>query len=320
MGTETLSERAIVGRFYKALEQAAHPWANDLSWYNGAANQGLDVAERYPWLGQSPVPREFTGGRQPRALRQDAYELRNKRWEASINVPLLDWRLDKTGQIQVRVDDLARRYMAHRARLISTLMIAGESAACYDGQYFFDTDHSEGDSGTQSNDLSVDISALPCSTHGSTTAPSAGEMSLCVLQAIAAITGFKDSVGEPMNEEAADFRVLVPTSLWMAAVEAVGARVLASGQDNPVAIAQMDGFKIRVHNNARLTWTDRFAVFRADGVVKPFIFQEDGGVNTKILGPDSEYATIHDEVMVTTDAINNAGYGFWQHACLVTMA
>ena len=54
--------------------------------------------------------------------------------------------------------------------------INGEATVCYDGQYFFDTDHVEGDSGTQSNDLSVDISALACSVHGTTTAPSVEDL------------------------------------------------------------------------------------------------------------------------------------------------
>jgi len=79
MGTEVLSERAVIGGFYKALQQGAHPWANDLAFYNGTANQGLDVAEKYPWLGQAPAPREFVGGRQAKQLAQSAYNLRNKR-------------------------------------------------------------------------------------------------------------------------------------------------------------------------------------------------------------------------------------------------
>jgi phage major head subunit gpT-like protein len=219
----------------------------------------------------------------------------------------------------VRVNDLASRYLSHRAKLLSTLILGGAATACYDGQYFFDTDHAEGASGTQSNKLTVDISALPTATHGSTTAPAAGELAHCILQGIAAIVGFKDDQGEPLNENAQDFRVMVPISLWMAATAAVGGKVLAGGEDNPVAIASMDGFKLRIHANARLTWTDTFAVFRADGSVKPFIFQEDGGVNSKILGPDSEYATLNDECLITTDAINNAGYGYWQHACQVIM-
>lgn len=319
MGTEVLSERAVIGRFYQALSQGAHPWANDLAFYNGGANQGLDIAEKYPWLGQAPTPREFVGGRQPHQLRQDAFTIRNKRWEASLKVPLLDWRQDKTGQIAVRINDLAARYQAHRARLLSSLILGGATGLCYDGQYFFDTDHSEGNSGTQSNKLSVDISALPTAQHGSTTAPAASELAHAILQGVAAILSFKDDQGEPLNETATDFRVMVPISLWMATSAAVGARTMAGGEDNPLAIGTLEGFRLTIHANARLTWTDTLAVFRADGAVKPFIFQEDGGVNTKILGPESEYATLNDEILITTDAINNAGYGYWQHACQVVL-
>lgn len=319
MGTQVLTERAVIGRFYARLEQGAHPWANALSWDNPNADQGVGIAEKYRWLGQAPVPREFIGPRQAKELSQYGYDITNKRWEASIKIPLLDWQLDKTNQIMVRVDDMATRFDMHRARLLSTLMVNGEATTCYDGQYYFDTDHAESGA-AQSNDLSVDVSALPTSTHGSTTAPAPAEMTHCIMQATQAILGFKDDQSEPVNENARAFDVIVPASLWLAASVAVGAKTLASGEDNVVAIGQMDGFRFNVHANARLTWTDRFAVFRRDGQTKPFIFQSDGGVKTKLLGPDSEYATLNDEVLFTADAINAAGYGDWKHACLVTMA
>jgi len=322
--SQVLSAREIVGTFYHALEQGAHPWASKISWRNGAANQGLDVVEKYRWLGQAPTPREFIGGRQPKQLAAAGYDIRNKRWESSIYVPVLDWRKDKTGQIQVRIRDLARRYGVHIARLISTLIVGGHNTLCYDGQYFFDTDHAEGASGSQSNSISVDISALPVSQHGSTTAPSPAEFAYSILLAIQQILSFADDTGEPMNEEARTFEVMVPTSLWVVALSAVGAQVLDGGADNMVRIGTLNGLTINVHQNARLnaSWTASFAVFRSDGDVKPFIYQEDGAdsaVNMKILGPDSEFALTNDTCMVATDAINNAGYGYWQHACKVTL-
>ena len=68
--------------------------------------------------------------------------------------------------------ELAERGRTHYASLLSTLIVNGATTVCYDGQYFFDTDHSEGASGTQSNKIDSDISTLPASVHGSTTAPS----------------------------------------------------------------------------------------------------------------------------------------------------
>ncbi|MCU0843050.1 MAG: Mu-like prophage major head subunit gpT family protein, partial [Thiobacillaceae bacterium] len=254
MGTELLSQREVVGMFYAAIAQGAHPWADRLAWRNAQADRLPGENELYAWLGQAPTPREMIGGRQPVTLSQNAYQIANKRWESSITVPLLHWRKDKTGQIQVRVQELARRYGVHKARLISTLKLAGHNTLCYDGQYFYDTDHPE--SGTsQSNLLSADISAYPCTHHGTTTAPTPCEMAHAIMAAIAAMLGYKDDRGEPMQEEASEFLVMVPATLWLAAITAVGAKVLDSGDDNVVAIGAMNGLRISVAMNARLTWT-----------------------------------------------------------------
>ena len=129
------------------------------------------ASETYAWLGQSPAMREWIGGREAKGFRENGITIANKKYEATLEIPL-DWmRRDKTGQIQVRIDEMAQRANAHWAKLLTALIEAGEAATlgtCYDGQYFFDTDHSEGDSGTQSNDISVDITT--------TTAPTAAEM------------------------------------------------------------------------------------------------------------------------------------------------
>ena len=105
--------------------------------------------------------------------------------EATLEVLVDDIRRDKTGQVMTRVRELAERANSHWASLLSALIIAGESTACYDGQYFFDTDHAEGDSGTQDNDIGVDISALPAAVHGVVTAPSVEEMQQSILKGIA---------------------------------------------------------------------------------------------------------------------------------------
>jgi phage major head subunit gpT-like protein len=322
MGTEALSEREIVGRFYHELENTEGDWAADIVWANDQADQGVGIAEIYRWLGAVPQPREFVGGRQPVQLRQEGWAITNKRWEASIKVPLMDWTKDKTGQIKVRVGELADSYADHRLDLIGDLIVAGESTACYDGQYFFDTDHATGASGTQSNDLSVDISALAVTTHGSTTAPSVEEAAACLLQAMQAIIGFKDDQGRVMNRRARRFKVVTPLSLWPAFFAAANSSTVNYAGPNVLALAMAKGYQIEVVADPASTWTTKFAMFRTDGRVKPFIWQTNGsnGVNAKVLGPESEYATIHDECLVATDAENNAGYGYWQHACLVTMA
>ncbi len=214
----TLSSRAIIGEYFRRLEQGASGWANQLSNFFTSDQAGED----YKWLGMSPAMREWIGERQAKGLRDNAYTIRNKAFESTLEISVDDLRRDKTGQILVRIGEQVDRANAHWARLLSTLIIAGESTACYDGELFFDTDHAEGDSGTQNNDIQVDISALPvpATSHGSTTAPAPEELMHAILEGAQQILGFKDDQGEPMNENARQFMVMVPTSYWKAAIPA----------------------------------------------------------------------------------------------------
>jgi phage major head subunit gpT-like protein len=313
MGTNVLSSRAIIGEFYARLEQGAAGWANNLSFPVSSTQE----TEDYKWLGMSPAFREWVGGRQAKGLRDNAYSIRNKPWESTLEISVDDLRRDKTGQIMVRVREQADRANAHWARLLSTLMIAGEAAVCYDGQYFFDTDHSEGDSGSQSNDIGVDISALAVTNHGITTAPSVGELSESIMLGVQQILGLKDDQGEPMNENAKEFMVMVPVPFWKPAQAAVSAPNIDRGDTN--VIVSMDGFKIGVQVNPRLTWTDRFAVYRADGNVKPFIRQEELPVQVDAIAEGSELEFKERKHHYGLYASGNVGYGYWQHACLVTL-
>jgi Mu-like prophage major head subunit gpT len=212
MGANTLSSRAIIGRFYATLVAlAGKSWVDKLSMLFDSDQD----SETYKWLGMVPAMREWVGGRDAKGFRENGITIVNKDFEATLEVLTKEIRRDKTGQVMVRINELARRTVSHWASLLSTLILSGTATACYDGQYFFDTDHSEGDSGTQDNDLSIDISALPAAVHGSTTLPSPEEMQQCILQAVAAILGFKDDQGEPFNEDASEFLVMVPTSLYL---------------------------------------------------------------------------------------------------------
>jgi phage major head subunit gpT-like protein len=190
---------------------------------------------------------------------------------------------------------------------------------CYDGQYFFDTDHTEGENTTnQSNSISVDISTLGTAVHGADAAhPSVEEMQQSILLAIQAIIGFKDDVNEPMNENAKAFLVMVPTSLWTTAEAAVQSNLLANAVN---IIPQIRNVTIEVEMNARLNaWTDKFAVFRTDGAVKPLIRQEETGVQLKAKAEGSDFEFDNDAHQYGVDCWRNVGYGYWQHACLVTM-
>lgn len=316
MGTEYLSSRAIIGRLYMRLQQGAAGWVDRLAMRFDSDQYGED----YAWLGMSPQMREWVGGRLAKSLSQFHYQINNKEWEATLAIKLRDLKKDKTGQIMTRVDNLANRANSFYAKLLSQLLVNGSSAVCYDGEYFFDTDHSEGDSGSQSNSIAFDIS--DAGTGGTPTKPSAASAGQAVFAAVAQMNGFLDDQGEPINEGASEYIVMTPPTLWAPTLTGVASPALAGGETNPLNNLRNQGVRIDVVANPRLTsWTDKIAVLRADKSdgVAPLIIQEAQPLNISALAEGSEHEFKNKEHLYGVDTEGNVGYGFWQHACLVTL-
>jgi len=316
MAIQKLTERQVVGMFYKSLEQdLGASWIPKVSNYFTSDQS----SEEYAWLGMAPALREWIGGRLAKGQKEESLKIINKHYEATLEFLVRDLRRDKSGQVQVRITELARRTNAHWASLLSTLIVAGESTDCYDDQYFFDTDHSEGDSGTQDNDITVDISEIPAENHGSTTAPSVEEMQWAIMKGIEAIAGFKDDQGEPMNENATGFLAMVPPTFLQVGLQAVATPLQVSASQ--LSLSEMKRkFIIEVEPNVRFSsWTDRFPVFRTDSAVKSCIRQEETGVELKVKGYGSEFEFDNDAHQYGVDTWRNVGYGYWQDACLVTL-
>ena len=307
MGAQVLSSRAIIGWFFNRLVQdLGASWVGQL---------GLEVmsdqeSETYKWLGMAPMMREWIGGRNAKGFRENGITITNKKYEGTIEVLGDEIRRDKTTQVRTRINELADRTNSHWAKLLSTLIENGETSLCYDGQAFFDTDHSEGDSGTQDNDITYD--------SASTTAPTAAEMELAILAAITKILGYKDDQGEPMNEGANSFRVMVPIPFMASALAALRNATIVDGSGSRQNTILSSGFNISLDVNPRLTWTTKFATFRADAQTAPFIRQSEKPVELKAKAEGSEFEFDHDKHQYGVDCNRNVGYGYWQQACLTT--
>lgn len=311
MDNNLISSRAISGMYYAVLEQST-----GMEWLDAISNYFTSdqPEETYAMLGQVPAFREWIGGRQAKGLRDDFFTIRNKHFEATIEFLLKDLRRDKTGQIRARIAEFAMRGQSHFAKLLSTLIVNGASSICYDGQYFFDTDHSEGSSGTLSNSITTDISALPATVHGSTTAPSPEEMQQAILASVSQMFTFVDDQGEPINETASQFLVMVPVGLSQATQSA-----LSMARQAAASTFAVENLQIRAVVNPRLTaasWTDKFATFRTDGSIKPLIRQEETKPSLKVKDEQSEFAFDNDAIQYGLDTWRNVGYGRWQGAVL----
>lgn len=301
-----LSSRAVVGRFYRRLEEfAQEAWWSRLAMRFSSSQE----SETYRWLGMVPQIREWKGGRQARPLRAQGVTIVNKIWESTIRVDADEARRDKTGQIMIRVNEMARRVATHPNKLMTDLMLSGATSNCYDGSPYFGASHSEGDSGVQSNSIGFDV-ATP-------TAPSAEEMHAAIVKAVAQIIGFLDDQGEPMNEAAREFVVMTPMPFLSSTMIALSAQEI-DASSNPLAGG--GPFRLSWVANPRLTWTDKFAVFRVDAESRPFIFQEELPVQVQVLAEGSELEANENQHQYGVKAIHEAGYGFWQDACLVTFS
>ncbi len=322
-----ITERAVLGMFYERLMQDTAA-----SWIDAICTPIIDSdqdSEEYAWLGMVPQLTEKKGEKKFSQLRETDWIVDNVEYQGGIVLPKKHILYDKTGQVRVRVNEMADRARAQWYSLIAPLIVNGPAALCYDGQYFFDTDHAEGDSGTQSNAISVDISLLPTAVHGSVTSPSAAEMVHSIMKGVEQIISFKDDRGEYCNENLTEFLVLVPTTLLIEAASALKAVTIDGGDTN--ILLQQDSFNFRVQASPRLSaWTDSFALFAAQGNQKPIIRQQRipnnatpgfpvGGMILETLWLESEHCKKHDECLVSLETERAAAYGDWKKACRITM-
>jgi len=318
MGAASLGTRDIIGRFFLKLEEyVGTSWIDLVSILFDSDQE----TETYAWLGMVPAMREWIGGRQAKGFRENSLSITNKKFEATIDL-LVDWiRRNKTQQIDIRISELASRCVEHWTKLLSTFIANGTgstSGLCYDGQYFFDTDHSEGDSGTQLNLLAAaQVGALDVTTA---TAPTATEAVDAILGVIAYMLTYKDDQGEPMNANAREFLVMTSPNLWPRLAPAVMAEAITGGETNVILTLKKDNFTVRLACNPRLTYTTQFVTFRTDAPAKALIRQEEEKMTVSAKADGSDYEFDFDAHQYGVKAIRNVGYGYWQYASHATLS
>lgn len=100
--------------------------------------------ENYGWLGQFPKLREWVGDRQVKSIAASGYQIINKKYEASVGVPRDDIEDDSYGVLTPLFAQMGQAASSHPDELVFPLLAAGFATVCFDGQYFFDSDHPVG--------------------------------------------------------------------------------------------------------------------------------------------------------------------------------
>jgi len=257
--------------------------------------------ETYKWLGTVPQMREWGTGRLARGLRTESYSVENLKYEATIEVDRDEIADDQTGQIRLRVSELAERAATHKDYLLAQLLVNGESAgyASYDGVPFFSPSHASGGSGTQGNLLSYDATSA-----GS---PTAEEFKASLKQAVATMLAFRDDQGEPLPLSATGLVCVVPPPLYLTALEAINATMIG-GTSNVMQGAA------RVISLPWLTDGAKWYLLKTDGVVRPFIFQDREPIEFGALAEASEDGFKREKFLFGVRARYRMTYGYWQYA------
>ncbi len=297
----TVILRDLTAKFDKAA-RTAKPFYPRLTMRS--KSNGFD--EKYGMLGDVPQVREWLGNRRAKELRAATYTLTNRLWELTLNLEKDNLADDRMGFYDTLMEDTGSRAATHPDKLLFDTIVAAESAPCFDSQYFFDTDHAFGDSGTQDNDLTYDAS--------STSNVTVDECKAASEAAILKMLGYKDDQGEPLNapivDRLSDIMIVVPLPLRANMIKAYEASVNATGAtnvviDKPVIIC-----------SPYLTSGVKFYTFNLGGAIKPFIFQAREPLSRGMKGLDD---LERKDVLFMTRARYAIGYGAWWTAVLTTI-
>jgi phage major head subunit gpT-like protein len=263
--------------------------------------QSNSDSETYRWLGSVPRMREWGTGRVARGLRTESYSVENLKYEATIEVDRDEISDDKTGQIRIRVGELAQRAATHKDFLIAQLLSNGETSGfnSYDGVPFFSGEHESGESGAQNNKLTVEVD--------DPNVPTTEEFKSAMRAAIAAILAFKDDRGEPMSLSTSGLVCVVPTGMYLTALEAVNSTIVNNTSNVLQGAARIIAFPW-------LSDASKWYLLKTDGVVRPLIFQDREPLEFTALSEDSDEGFRREKFLYGVRARYRITYGYWQYA------
>lgn len=136
--------QAFSGAFKGGLAMATPMWSQLATLVPSSTAE-----QKYGWLGKITRFREWIGERQYQNLVQHDYAIKNKTFENTVTVNKDEIEDDQFGIYTPVIQQLGQDAAQHPDELVFGLLNKGFNTACYDGQYFFDTDHPVGSPGRQ---------------------------------------------------------------------------------------------------------------------------------------------------------------------------
>ena len=142
----SILNQAFNASFQSGLTSAAPMWGQCASLVPSTTSE-----QKYGWLGKITKFRDWIGERQYQNLVAHDYAIKNKTWENTVDVSRDEIEEDQYGIYAPVVEQLGQDAALHPDEMVFGLLKAGFTTPCYDGQYFFDTDHPVGAPGAQAS-------------------------------------------------------------------------------------------------------------------------------------------------------------------------
>lgn len=252
------------------------------------------AGEDYAWLTRFPKFRKWVGEKHIKNITAGKYYRKNEDWEATIAVDRNDIEDDRLGIYTIQAQSAGEAAGELHDIIVDDLKNSAFTSLCFDGQYFYDTDHPVGGASV-SNTSTVALSAATL-TAAKASYGAARE----------AIMSFTDEEGMPLR--------LVPDTLEVPpALEAVArilceADKLADGSPNPYK-----GTAKVVVNPAIKSSTQWMLHVTSKQSVKPFIVQLRKAptfVSQTDMASDDVFN--RREYKFGAEARATGVYGFWQ--------
>lgn len=224
--------------------------------------------EDYRWLGNMPQFSEWYGDVNVEDLAEYAYTIRNKHFIASVGIDQDELADDKWNIILPRIQAQGQRYMPHRGKIFSDLLVNGTTAKAFDGIAFFSDA-----TGARVND---NLLAGTISLGTPTVAQAAAD----VQTARKAMMGFKDDKGEIIGLVPDTF--VIPPNLETVFMQLIG----ASSDPTTSNAGTVNPYRSYIKNvvvNPLLTDGNDFYALCTGYAVKPLVFQERQEVENELV-------------------------------------
>jgi phage major head subunit gpT-like protein len=268
--------------------------------------------ESFAWLGDSPNVREWVGSRIHKGMPELSFAITNKLYEGTLDFDYFTYTSPTGGAMaSARASQLGQKMSSQPYRLALDVMVA--NGLCYDGQNFFDTDHTDPGAGyTTSQSNAVTVTGLSSAT--ACTALDAVKVVRAIHQHF---LGIKDSEGDPsFGDELAAIRPLLIVPIAVSAVfnqAKNSSTIIDSG--SPVDNDVQGTFDVVISDKASASVV--YALALGAGGRFPFIFLEHTPASLR----DNADRVLSGETPILTvmaSSAHSVGYGDWRCAVKAT--